>query len=87
MRKTFIILLIFGAMPMLFSATTSSQKNVYLNNREPLQPKPFIELPLGNIQAEGWLKDQLVRMKDGMTGHLDSIYNEVMESLKRLVRR
>ncbi|GAB1416811.1 glycoside hydrolase family 127 protein [Paludibacter sp.] len=65
-------------MPMLFSATTSSQKNVYLNNREPLQPKPFIELPLGNIQAEGWLKDQLVRMKDGMTGHLDSIYSEVM---------
>ncbi len=40
--------------------------------------KPCMELPLGSIKAEGWLHEQLVRMKDGMTGHLDSLYPQVM---------
>src|SRR5690606_23015484 len=26
---------------------------------------------------EGWLKEQLLKMKDGMTGHLDSLYPQV----------
>ena len=50
----------------------------YLNNRPPLISKPFIELPLGAISPDGWLKDQLIRQKNGMTGHLDEIYEAVM---------
>ncbi len=50
----------------------------YTNNRLPLLQKTFMELPLGSIKAEGWLADQLGRMKDGMTGHMDSIYSKVM---------
>ncbi|HWS00028.1 MAG TPA: beta-L-arabinofuranosidase domain-containing protein, partial [Prolixibacteraceae bacterium] len=50
----------------------------YLNNRSPLISKPFVELPLGAISPEGWLKDQLIRQKDGMTGHLDELYEPVM---------
>jgi hypothetical protein len=50
----------------------------YLNNREPLIKKPFLELPLGAIMPEGWLKDQLIRQKNGMTGNLDVIYEQVM---------
>lgn len=47
-------------------------------NRYPLLTKPYMELPLGSVRAEGWLHEQLVRMKDGMTGHLDSLYPQVM---------
>ena len=50
----------------------------YLNNRFPLCTKPFVELPLGAIKPKGWLQDQLLRMKNGMTGHLDSLYEQVM---------
>jgi len=50
----------------------------YLQNRSPLKPKPYLELPLGTIKPNGWLLDQLERMRDGMTGHLDEIYPEVM---------
>ncbi len=39
--------------------------------------KPYSELPLGTVQAEGWLKEQLQRAADGMTGHLDTLYPEV----------
>lgn len=50
----------------------------YLNNRHPLLQKEYIELPLGAIRAEGWMQEQLVRMKEGMTGHLDQVYEPVM---------
>ena len=46
--------------------------------RAPLCPKQFIPLPLGSIRAEGWLKEQLIRQKNGLTGHLDEIYESVM---------
>ena len=50
----------------------------YVFNRAPLAPTQFAELPIGAIKAEGWLHDQLVRQKDGMTGHLDELYSEVV---------
>jgi len=33
----------------------------------------FSKLPLGSVTARGWLKDQLLRSKDGMGGHLDEL--------------
>ena len=46
-------------------------------NRAPLASTPYAELPLGAIEPEGWLRDELGRMADGMTGHLDEWYPEV----------
>ena len=43
-----------------------------------LAPSEFTELPLGAISAEGWLKETLLRQKEGATGHLDELYPEVM---------
>lgn len=51
---------------------------IYLQNRAPLISKPYLELPPGSIKAKGWLLNQLERMRDGLTGHLDEIYPEVM---------
>jgi len=52
--------------------------NLYLQNRSPLHPKRYIELPLGTIRAEGWLLHQLELMREGMTGHLDEWYPSVV---------
>ena len=30
-------------------------------------------LPLGSITASGWIKEQLIRSRDGMGGHLDEL--------------
>lgn len=50
----------------------------YANNRYPLVRKPLIELPLGSIKPQGWLKEMLVRQKNGATGHMDELYPQVM---------
>ncbi len=50
----------------------------YQNNRYPLVQKPYIELPIGAIHPDGWLKEQLTRMKTGLTGSLDKEYEAVM---------
>jgi len=79
MIKKYQIVLGFILMS-LFSIPLSAQNTheLYQNNRPPLLIKPYMELPIGAVHPEGWLKDQLIRMKNGMTGNLDSLYNKVM---------
>lgn len=58
--------------------THTARPAAYLQNRAPLQPKPYIDLPLGDIQPSGWLRETLQRMRDGMTGQLDELYTHVL---------
>lgn len=78
--KSWLILLLVSLCVMSSKAQPAGRgrEDTYQNNREPLLRKPFMELPLGAITPEGWLKDQLVRQKNGMTGQLDVIYEKVM---------
>lgn len=84
MRKVFIILMMMAIVlsPLVAQrSNTNNSLNVnYSNNRAPLATKPYIELPLGSIKAHGWLDEQLKRMSEGMTGHMDEIYKPVMGS-------
>lgn len=63
------------AIPFLHA---QEAQDLYLNNRSPLLSKPYMELPIGAVRPEGWLKDQMQRMCDGMTGNLDVLYEKVM---------
>lgn len=47
-------------------------------NRDPLLGGNYAQLPLGAVKARGWLLDQLQRQADGLTGHLDELYPEVV---------
>lgn len=50
----------------------------YVFNRAPLAENQFAELPIGAIKPHGWLYDQLVRQKEGMTGNLDVLYEKIV---------
>ena len=62
----------------VWGAEKEAPNNYTRNNRYPLLQKPYMELPIGTIKPEGWLKAQLNRMRTGMTGHLDTVYEKVM---------
>lgn len=49
----------------------------YVSNRTPLTSQPYTELPIGNIQPKGWMREQLRRQRSGLTGHLDEKYERV----------
>ena len=59
------------------AGTSSAGDLPHAFNRAPLAPKPYAELPLGTIKPQGWLQDELQRMANGMSGHLDEWYPEV----------
>ena len=50
----------------------------YIANRAPLSESRYMELPLGAIKPEGWLKLQLQAQVTGLTGHLDEVYSNVV---------
>lgn len=64
--------------PQITPKTEQNTAANYLTNRPPLVAAAYMELPLGNIQANGWLHEQLERMANGMTGNLDELYPSVV---------
>lgn len=57
-----------------------SSNDHYISNRAPLKSEPYSELPIGAIQPKGWLREQLNRQREGLTGNLDKIYSKVVGS-------
>jgi len=45
----------------------------YIANRSPLEPSPFIKLPIGAMAPKGWLLYQLQLQRSGMVGKLKEI--------------
>jgi hypothetical protein len=58
-------------------ATTVNAQN-YTGAKAPLRQNPYIELPLGAIKPQGWLRQMLIKQKEGATGNLDKLYPIVM---------
>lgn len=48
-----------------------------VTNKAPLVQTPFIPLPLGSIEAKGWLLKQLELQRDGATGYSEDLYGEL----------
>ncbi len=46
-------------------------------NKHPLFSKALSRLPLGAIKPAGWLLNQLIQQKNGLTGRLDEIWPDV----------
>lgn len=79
--RTLSIILLMAGMAVANSANAKKEEGPhnrnYIANRHPLASKTYMALPLGDIEAGGWMQEQLTRMRSGLTGHLDKIYEPV----------
>lgn len=71
-------LFVFTIVSLLVLTGSAAASDHYTANRQPLNPKAYIELPLGSIKAEGWLREMLERQRSGATGRMDELYPVVM---------
>lgn len=78
LKKVYIATACAGLLMSAMPLRGEDNNSLYLANRAPLIEKHYMELPIGDVKPEGWLKDQMERMANGMTGHLDELYEPVM---------
>lgn len=83
MKLKFFLQIFFACLCFNTIAQVKNTKNSsfesYTNSRAPLRQNPYLELPLGAIKPLGWLKEMLIRQKNGSTGNLDKLYPLVMD--------
>ena len=76
--KKLIFLLVTG---ILICSCADKKGNVnYNNNPEPLYTNAYIKLPLGSVKPTGWLKSQLEAQAEGLTGHIDDFWPDLVNS-------
>ena len=76
MRKNVVLVVLMASLFLPFVAGAKGGAASF--NRAPLTQRAYAELPLGSIRAEGWLYEMLNRQREGLTGHLDELYPQVM---------
>ena len=64
-----------AAQPAGQAAANAPAHDAVVPNRAPLAPTPYIQLPLGSIHPEGWLRRQLELQKTGLTGSSEQLYD------------
>jgi len=71
-----------AVLVLLFSCATEREKegDMVPAPDQALIKKAYQPLPLGQIQPRGWLYDQLRLQADGLSGHLDEFWPDIMDS-------
>ncbi|MGQ8338831.1 beta-L-arabinofuranosidase domain-containing protein [Sunxiuqinia sp. A32] len=75
MKKLFFTISILVICASLFAK--SKRNSHYITNQSPLVAQPYTALPLGAIKPQGMLRKMLEIQRNGLTGHLDSVYSIV----------
>lgn len=75
--KRFLLIITLPAVMVCLTTAQEKRNDHYITNREPLIAQPYTALPLGAIKPAGMLLEMLEIQRDGLTGHMDSIYELV----------
>ena len=75
--KKFVLISLGITLLLATSFAKEKRNSYYVTNQPPLVAQPYTALPLGAIKPKGMLLKMLELQRDGLTGHLDSIYSLV----------
>lgn len=79
MKKLFLFIAILSIINN--SSFSKDDRNLYyITNQRPLKAQQYTALPIGSIYPEGFLLEMLKTQRNGLTGHLDSVYSLVCGS-------
>ncbi|MCH5597079.1 beta-L-arabinofuranosidase domain-containing protein [Niabella ginsengisoli] len=67
-----------AALLTVLTFSLYGQSPKVITPRAPLKQDIYLELPIGAIKPKGWLREMLIRQKNGATGKLDELYPLVM---------
>lgn len=67
-------------IPFIGGCKDISDIPLYPVNPEPLVQEAYIRLPAGSVEPQGWLRNQLQIQADGLTGHLDDFWEDLINS-------
>lgn len=77
--KSISLIFLICFFSLLF-CTSKKNNSFYSTNQEPLKKNAFVRLPLGAVKPSGWLKNQLQAQAEGLTGHLDDFWPDLINS-------
>lgn len=75
-KVTYAIITVTLALFCTLDVSQAKNTN-YISNRKPLIQNSYIKLPVGAIEARGWLQTQLELSAEHMTGNLDNLWEDV----------
>src|SRR5690554_362232 len=77
--KTHLKVILYLNLTLLGYSCGQEQSKSDPSKEAPTQftERVYQEVNLGEIEPNGWIKDQLVIMRDHSTGHLDEIYDKI----------
>ncbi len=80
MKRRELLSIILALILLITGCRNSKMNENYPSNRAPLNTNGFVKLPLGTVMPYGWIKDQMQLQADGLTGHLDEFWPDLINS-------
>ena len=79
LKSKLIVLFLLAVLPIMGQVPKKPVPPKHASGSpSPRRQNAYFELPLGAIKPQGWLREMLVRQKNGATGNLDKLYPSVM---------